>query len=105
MDQNNFGARLREALGENGLTQLAFARLIDCSEAAVSKYLNEGRLPRLDVVSRMAAVLHTTTDFLLGQEENKEFDYRGVKCILARNAASMTIQQKKELIDALLGED
>lgn len=99
-----FSSRLRNLLEEHNMTQLSLARLINSSEAAVSKYLNEGRLPRLDVVSRMASALNTTTDYLLGQEEAREFDYHEVKRLLARNADQMTNQQKKELINALLGD-
>ena len=43
-------------------------------------------------------------DYLLGIE-NEEFDHARIRRIIARNASQMTQQEKKDLIDALFGED
>jgi hypothetical protein len=48
--------------------------------------------------------LHTTSDYLLGIE-NGEFDYPRVRRMIARNASSMTDEEKKALINALFGEE
>ena len=99
-----FEQRLRELMKENNMTQHALAVQLNIEEASMSKYLNSGRLPRVDIIANMATALHTTVDYLLGVTENREFDYRGVRQLLARNSTNMTMEQKKQLIDALLGD-
>ena len=96
--------RLRELMKEQKMTQHDLASRLNIEEATLSKYLNSDRMPRIDILSNMATVLQTTVDYLLGNSENREFDYRGVKRLLARNAQAMTMEQKKQLIDVLLGE-
>ena len=99
-----FNTRLREIMQEMGITQRALAVRLNISEAALSKYLNEDRQPRIELLANMATALNTTTDYLLGRDDNREFDYRGVKRSLARNAANLTKEEKMELIDVLFKE-
>lgn len=99
-----FNTRLREIMLEMGITQRALAVRLNISEATLSKYLNEDRQPRIELLANMATALNTTTDYLLGRDNNREFDYRGVKRLLARNAANLTKEEKMELIDVLFKE-
>ncbi|MBR4675935.1 MAG: helix-turn-helix transcriptional regulator [Victivallales bacterium] len=99
-----FNTRLREIMQEMGITQRALAVRLNIGEAALSKYLNEDRQPRIELLANMATALNTTTDYLLGHDDNREFDYRGVKRLLARNAANLTKEEKMELIDVLFKE-
>ena len=99
-----FNTRLREIMEELGITQRTLAVRLNISEAALSKYLNEDRQPRIDLLANMATALNTTTDYLLGRDDNREFDYLNVKNILARNAASMSKEEKMKLIEVLFKE-
>lgn len=85
-----FNIRLREIMQESGMTQRKLAVRLNIGEAALSKYLNDDRQPRIELLAQMATALNTTTDYLLGRDDNREFDYRGVKNLLARNAEKMT---------------
>lgn len=89
---------------ELGITQRMLATRLNISEATLSKYLNEDRQPRIELLANMATALNTTTDYLLGRDNNREFDYRSVKRLLARNAASMSKEEKMKLIDVLFDE-
>ena len=65
------------------------------------------RMPRMNTVANIATALQTTSDFLLGRdtEHDAEFDFAQMKRILARNASSMTAEQKTELIHALFAKE
>lgn len=96
------GARISELLQKQGVSQKELAKRIGVTEAAMSRYISGTREPKPDVIANIATALHTTSDYLLGIE-NTAFNYRQVRRMIARNAASMTEQEKKALIDALFG--
>lgn len=97
------GSRIAETLQNRGITQKELAIRIGVTEAAMSRYVSGDREPRPDVLANIATALHTTSDFLLGIE-CEEFDHPRIRRIIARNASSMTEQEKRELINALFGE-
>lgn len=97
------GSRITETLQNRGITQKELAIRIGVTEAAMSRYVSGAREPRPEVLANIATALHTTSDFLLGIE-CEEFDHPRIRRIIARNAASMTEQEKRELINALFGE-
>ena len=99
--------RVCDLLQQSGLTQKELALKIGVTEAAISRYINGEREPKLDVISNMATALHTTTDYLLGREDSDciETEFGKVRMFVARNSSSMTKQQKKELLNALLSDD
>jgi len=100
----DFGNRLLEMLRKQNVTQKTLAERIGISEPMLSRYITGDREPRPETIANIATALRTTSDYLLGIEENG-FDYPRVRRILARNSANMTQQEKKALIDALFGEE
>lgn len=98
------GQRLLSQLQKQGMTQKELAERIHTTEATLSRYVSGDREPKADMLANIATALHTTSDFLLGIEQD-DFDFPKVERLLARNAATMTEQQKKVLISALFGED
>ena len=98
------GSRITETLQKRGMTQKELAGRIGVTEAVMSRYVSGDREPKPDVLANIATALHTTSDFLLGIE-NEEFSHPRIRRMIARNAASMTEQKKKELINALFGEE
>ena len=98
------GLRITETLQKRGITQRELAMRIGVTEAVISRYISGEREPKPDVLANIATVLSTTSDYLLGIE-NGEFNFAGVKRIIARNAGLLTEQEKKELINAIFGEE
>ena len=94
------GEKISEMLQKRGIQQKELAEQIGITEAAMSRYIAGTREPKPDVIANMATALHTTSDYLLGIE-NDAFNYHQVRRLIARNASSMTDQEKKALIDAL----
>ena len=98
------GLRISEALQKRGMTQKELANRIGVTESVISRYISGDREPKPDILANIATALHTTSDFLLGIE-NEEFNHPRIRRMIARNASSMTEQEKKELINALFGEE
>ena len=96
------GGRILTLLKERGLQQKELAECIGVSEGVMSRYISGTRDPKPETLANIATALHTTSDYLLGIE-NDEFSYPRVRRLIARNASVMSDEEKKELINALFG--
>ncbi len=97
------GLRISEALKRQGMAQKELAARVGTTEGVISRYVSGDRDPKPEMLANIATALHTTSDYLLGIENN-EFDHPRIRRLIARNASSMTEQEKRELINALFGE-
>lgn len=70
----DFGSRLRELRIQFGLTQKQLADRIGVSKGVVSFYELRERSPSPDVLIKLAAIFHVTTDYLLGMDEREYID-------------------------------
>ena len=68
-----FSYRLSVLLEENNLSQTKLAQYIGTSNVTICRYLNGERIPRLDVVAKIADVFNVSIDYLLGISDNKKF--------------------------------
>ena len=66
------GSRISELLYKTGMSQRDLAEAIGVTEVSMSRYINGARTPKAPIVSKIAEVLNTTTDYLLGNESTKE---------------------------------
>lgn len=98
------GIRIAETLQKRGLTQKELAHRVGLTETAMSRYISGERDPKPDVVANIATALCTTSDYLLGIEDD-DYSHPRIRRIIARNASSMSEAQKRELIAALFGEE
>lgn len=98
------GARISQLLKSRNIQQKELAEQIGITEATISRYISGTREPKPEVLANIATALRTTSDYLLGIE-NDDFNFHHVRRIIARNSSSMTEQEKKALIDALFGEE
>lgn len=100
----SMGLRIAETLQKRGMTQKDLAVRIGVTEAAMSRYISGDREPKPELLANIATALHTTSDFLLGIE-TEEYSHSRIRRMIARNASKMTEQEKRELINALFGEE
>lgn len=98
------GQRILSAIRLRGISQKELAATIGVTEGVISRYVSGERDPKPEMIANIATALHTTSDYLLGIE-NDDFDYPRVRRLIARNSSSMTELEKKELINALFGEE
>lgn len=94
--------RINELLNRTKMTQKELAELINVSETNLSRYLSGQRSINIETLSNIATALHTTTDYLLGKTDKvDDLGYKDVERILARKSETMTIEQKKKLLNIL----
>ena len=98
------GKRIADLLKRKGIQQKELAERIGLTEATISRYISGERDPKPEVLANIATALHTTSDFLLGIEQD-QFDFPRVQRMIARNASALSAQEKRELISALFGEE
>lgn len=107
MENNTLGGRIAELLKTTGLTQRELASMVGVTEVSMSRYISNERTPKGTVIANIANALHTTSDYLLGTEKTETFDteYYKIHRLIARNAPHMSIDQKRELVNALFESD
>lgn len=96
-----FLKRFNELLKESNYSQKQIADLCHTTEASLSRYVNGDRMPKPEILANLATVLHTTTDYLLGNT-NKYSDFQELKALIARSKDYFSDEQKKELSDLIL---
>ncbi len=99
--------RIIQLLHEKDITQKELSAAAGITESAVSHYIKGDRVPRGVNLVKIAKALGTTTDYLLGQDggSDKESDLQVIKTLIARNAETMTKQEKIDLVSILISED
>ena len=107
MNEQKLGGRIADLLKQNGLNQRELAEQVGVTEVSMSRYISGDRTPKGPVIANIANALHTTSDYLLGSEETKDFDseYYQIHRLIARNAQYMSRKQKTELVNALFESD
>ena len=97
------GGRISELLDKNGMTQRELADAVGVTEVSMSRYIKGDRVPKGPIIANIALALHTTTDYLLGQEadEDSELVYYRTQRAIARNAKNWSSKQKADLVNAL----
>ncbi len=73
-----FGKRLRQLRKDRYLTQAQLAELIGVSSAMISCYELSDRTPSPEILRKLAATLHVTSDYLLGIERGTVLDASGL---------------------------
>lgn len=68
----DFGRRLKELRTQAGLTQQQLGDMLGLSKTVVSYYELHTRTPSPDVLVRLAAVFHVSSDYLLGIDKKSD---------------------------------
>lgn len=71
--------RIRDLREDNDLLQKDIAELLNCSQVCYSHYENGKRDIPTDVLIKLAAYYHTSTDYLLGLTDEKTPYSKGTK--------------------------
>ena len=69
---DTLGNRISKILKAKGMSQKSLAYAIGITEATMSRYVNDERTPNAEVIVKIAKLLHTTTDDLLGLKQTNE---------------------------------
>ncbi|MED4461817.1 helix-turn-helix domain-containing protein [Metabacillus fastidiosus] len=91
-----FGDRIRKLRKEKGLTQEELGKQINVTKVSISGYENGNRTPDTETLQRLADVLETSTEYILGRTENPN----GLIEKDERDIAKRIDKMRKDLIEA-----
>lgn len=92
------GGKIKELMQLQNLTQKQLAMKCNLTEAAVSKYINNERTPRVDILINMSKALNVSTEYFM---EEKITEFAKLKDLVARNANNLKPEEKLELMNLL----
>lgn len=98
------GERITRMLENRKMTQRQLAARVGITEGQLSRYISGDREPKPNTLANIATALQTTSDYLLGIEEG-DFNVNQVRRLIARNASKLTDEERKNLMNALFGEE
>ena len=74
----DFGKTLKELRLNAGLTQQQLAAQLGVTKTVVSYYELHTRTPSPEILVKLAAIFHVSSDYLLGIEKGKTIDVNGL---------------------------
>ena len=74
----DFGKTLKNLRKQYGLTQAQLGQQVGVTKSVISFYALRERTPSPDILIKLAAVFHCSTDYLLGIEKKKSIDISGL---------------------------
>ncbi|MDY5779763.1 MAG: helix-turn-helix transcriptional regulator [Succinivibrionaceae bacterium] len=101
------GDKLQKVLKDKSISQKELATNIGITESAMSKYISGDRIPKMDILKKIAIFLDVSIDYLVGLEdadENNKTSFPVMKRILYRNAGDYSLEEKQQLLNVLLEE-
>ena len=78
-DYKDIGMRIRKLRQDNNMTQDQLAVRTGISRSTLYRYESSQNLPDSDIIIRLAMVLHTTTDYLLGLDDEPKIKFYHLK--------------------------
>lgn len=90
------GERIKELRQSHKMTQKILGERVGVTKGAISIYEAGDRYPSYDVLLRIAAVFHVSTDYLLGLEDTPKVSLEGL--------SEDNVRLVLELVEALRGK-
>ena len=97
------GERIAALMKEEKLSQKELAIMAGVTEAALSRYINNERQPKVEILANIATALNTTSDFLINGK-TEEIDFTEIYRFVARGAKHMDKDEKMKLMRLLLDD-
>lgn len=95
------GDRIGSLMKELGYTQKELATMVGVTESAMSRYLNNEREPKLEIIANLATALNTTSDFLISGEKD-ENSFEEIYRLVARGTSTMSTDEKFRMMKLLI---
>ena len=108
MTNNILGIRISELLQKNGLTQRELAEQVGVTEVSMSRYVKGERIPRITIAVNIANALHTTVEYLIGQETkdgDTELEHYYCYRAIAIDAKNLSQKQKEDIVNTLFDSE
>ncbi|MBR4446529.1 MAG: helix-turn-helix transcriptional regulator [Solobacterium sp.] len=101
---NKVGETIKEILKKTGKTQVDLCVMTGIKPAAMSKYLSGEKMPRTEILMKIADALNVSLYTLLGQDDERSVYEICRSALLARSGKKLTEDERKELIKLILGD-
>ncbi len=95
--EETFHGRLKDLLKERGYTQKEFAKLSGLTEGQLSHYLSGYRMPRSDILERIAKTLDVSIEALLPTSSGKR-SFENAKTAIMAAKPYLNPEEKMALI-------
>lgn len=100
---STIGERIQALMKESDYTQKELASMVGVTESAMSRYINDDRIPKSSIVANLATALNTTSDYIISGKEPED-DFAEIYRLVARSTSSMTTDEKFKLMRLLTEE-
>ena len=97
------GGRISELMKKERLNQKELSMMAGVTESALSRYLNNERQPKVEILANIATALNTTSDYLINGKED-EVGFAEMYRLVARGKKNLTIEEKMKLMGLLADE-
>lgn len=97
------GERIAALMKKEKLSQKELAVMAGVTEAALSRYINNERQPKVEILANIATALNTTSDYLINGK-TEEIDFAEIYRFVARGAKNMDKDEKMKLMRLLLDD-
>ena len=101
---NKVGETIKEILKRSGVTQVDLCAMTGIKPAAMSKYLSGEKIPRTEILMKIADALNVSLYTLLGKNDNRSVYEVCRSALLARSGNELTEEERKDLIKLILGD-
>ena len=89
----DFGNILKKLRAQSGMTQKELADKMGLTKAVISYYELQERYPSPEVLVKLSAIFHVSTDYLLGLERTNTVDITGL--------SDSDVMLVRQLVDSL----
>ena len=103
--QMDWSEKVKRMLADRNMNQKELSEKSGITRASISRYLKGNRRPRIDVVINFAKALGVEPEELLDEDEKVISPMEAIKLSFARNGGNLTEDEKKELVDMIMGKE
>lgn len=99
----DYGARIKDLLGDQDLKQKALAKELNLSESTLSNYITQRSDIPPEVLAKIAERLSVTTDYLLGltDDPKRPFPVSEKERALLEHFRSLSQEQKELVVQSI----
>lgn len=101
----DWSEKVKKMMSDRNMNQKELSDKSGITRASICRYLQGKRRPRIDVVVNFAKALGVEPEELLDEEETVMTPFEAIKMSYARNGGELTEEEKKELIDMIIGKE
>ncbi|MDO4941148.1 MAG: helix-turn-helix transcriptional regulator [Erysipelotrichaceae bacterium] len=101
----DWSEKVKKMMSDRNMNQKELSEKSGITRASICRYLQGKRRPRIDVVVNFAKALGVEPEELLDEGEEIMSPLEAIKFSFARNGGELTEDEKKELVEMIMGKE